>query len=200
MPIAGPIAALVLDRGLKRRFQSGFAIAAGGAIPEAGYAFLAFWGFSELLKGYPWVQTVARAASAVILLVLAIVFLKPGALGETEQLEKTRKRRTDGWGGFVLGFSITAMNPTLIATWTAAVTFLPALGFKAYSVSGGIAFAVSASLGIVAWFGAMLWIIKTMHDRFDQKVLEVIRRTMGGFLLVVSLWFAGTLVLGFVAP
>lgn len=202
LPVAGPVAALVFDRGLKRRFRSGFAIAVGGALPEAGYAFLAFWGFSELLRQYAWVQPLARGASAVILIALSFVFLKKGGIEPKrieEGLEPVKRRGTGDLGSFLLGFSITAMNPTLIATWTAAVTFLPALGFGAYSVGGGVAFALSAAVGIVAWFATMLWIIHRLHERFDTRVLETIRRSMGVFLLAVGLWFAGTLVLGAVS-
>jgi threonine/homoserine/homoserine lactone efflux protein len=200
VPVAGPVAALVLDRGLKRQFRSGFAIALGGAIPEAVYAFLAFWGFSELLKEYAWIQPVARGASAVILIGLAFVFLKKGGLEPKkieEGLEPVRRRGPRWLSSFLLGFSITAMNPTLIATWTAAVTFLPALGFGAYSLTGGLAFAISASIGIVAWFGTMLWIIHRLHERFDHSVLDNIRRAMGVLLLAVGAWFLITLVQSF---
>jgi threonine/homoserine/homoserine lactone efflux protein len=53
IPIAGPIAALVLQRGLVGRFRAGALIGAGAAFAEAGYAFMAFWGFSTFLEVPP---------------------------------------------------------------------------------------------------------------------------------------------------
>ncbi len=56
MPVAGPIAGLVLSRGLQGRFASGANIAVGAALAEAAYACLAFWGFSTLLADHGWID------------------------------------------------------------------------------------------------------------------------------------------------
>ena len=49
MPIAGPVAVLVLERGLIRRRREGLGVALGAAAAEAIYAFLAFWGLGAVL-------------------------------------------------------------------------------------------------------------------------------------------------------
>ncbi|MCA9580750.1 MAG: LysE family transporter [Myxococcales bacterium] len=188
--MAGPIAALVLNCGLERRFRSGLAVALGSAMPEAAYAFLAFWGTATFLGDYPWIGQVARASGGAVLLVLGVLFLRrsapPGAAREE------RRRAREGWGSFALGFSLTAFNPTLIATWTAAVAIVSGFGVDLGTQNpglSGLAFALAAAVGIVTWFATMLWIIYRMHERFRPETLVSMRRGVGVFLLVVSAWF-----------
>ena len=50
MPMAGPIWALVFERALRGRMREGLYVAIGGAVAEAVYAALAFWGFAALLE------------------------------------------------------------------------------------------------------------------------------------------------------
>lgn len=195
VPVAGPIAALVLSRGLERRFRSGFLIALGGALPEGLYAFLAFWGFDALLGNYPWVGPVCKAVAAIILFGLALWMIRPEKTKEDNAREdnveeRSRPLRRSGFGSFTVGFNITLFNPTLIATWAAAVGILRGIGFDAFGTTNGIMFAVAASMGIVAWFSTMLWMIRRLHDRFDRFVLSKIRRSFGVFLLLVACWFA----------
>jgi hypothetical protein len=43
IPVAGPISALVLYRGLDRRYKAATFIGVGGAVAEGAYAFLSFF-------------------------------------------------------------------------------------------------------------------------------------------------------------
>lgn len=192
VPVAGPIAALVLARGLAGKFRSGFFIALGGALPEALYAFLAFWGFDALLGSYPWVDPVCKAVAAVILIGLGIWMMRAG--GPTAPKVPTsgrsdRPSRRSGFGSFTVGFNVTLFNPTLLATWAAAVGILRGTGFDAFGPTNGVLFALFAAVGIVAWFSAMLWIIHRLHARFDERVLFGIRRGFGVLLVLLSFWF-----------
>ncbi|POM73041.1 Hypothetical protein PHPALM_10151, partial [Phytophthora palmivora] len=51
VPIAGPTSAMVLKLGIQGKYSAGFTIAVGGAISEATYAGIAFWGFGSFLAG-----------------------------------------------------------------------------------------------------------------------------------------------------
>ena len=185
MPVAGPIAALVFARALQGRMRSGLRIAMGGAVAEAAYAALAFWGFAELLEQYPWVQQVSNAAAAVILTVLGILFVrhKPGEPQESPEEDQPRS-------GFLLGFTITALNPTLIATWAAAAAMLLSTGLVAFEGAHALPFSVGAMVGIVAWFATLLRLVAHFRERFSYATLARVIRAMGWFLLVVGAWFA----------
>ena len=61
VPVAGPINMLVFSFGLQGRLRSATLIALGGALPEAFWAGLAFWGFTALLERYAWIEAGAAA-------------------------------------------------------------------------------------------------------------------------------------------
>jgi threonine/homoserine/homoserine lactone efflux protein len=196
MPVAGPIAALVFSRGIDGRFRNGLSIAAGGALAEGIYACLAFWGFAELLARYPVLVPISRAVAVVVLTALGIVFLlrKPSAK------KKAPDRRSSSFGsGLALGFTITALNPTLIATWSAAATTLFSTGLVAFKSSLALPFGLSACAGIVSWFGLLLWLVKRYRHRFSDATLNRVIQAMGIFLLGVAVYFVVLLVQGLIA-
>src|SRR5262245_48842570 len=68
MPIAGPVAVLVLERGLLKRSSEGLRIAIGAAVPESIYAFFAFWGIGTALRAYPVVLPLSRIVTGAVLI------------------------------------------------------------------------------------------------------------------------------------
>ena len=50
IPVAGPIAAMVVERSILGRFRAAIWLAIGSAIAEGGYAALAVFGFSFLFQ------------------------------------------------------------------------------------------------------------------------------------------------------
>jgi threonine/homoserine/homoserine lactone efflux protein len=185
IPVAGPISALVLSRGIEGRFRSGAFIALGGAIAEAGYAFLAFWGFSAFLARYAFIVPVSRGLAALILTGLGISFLRmkdvAAAAGQA--------RADTPWASFALGGTITALNPTLIATWTAVVTTLYSTELLRFSTGKAYPFAGGTLTGIAIWFLSLLGLIRAYKDRFSARTLTVVVRVVGVVLLVTAGWF-----------
>jgi threonine/homoserine/homoserine lactone efflux protein len=184
IPVAGPIAALVLSRGLTGRFTSAVLIGVGGAVAEALYAFLAFWGFSTYLTKYPWIDPVSRSVAAVILVGLGISFTRYKGAREAPKQEAQSHAKS-----LALGFSITALNPTLIATWTAATTTLYSADLVRLEPGSALPFAVGALLGIGGWFGLLTGLLRRYRGRFDQKKLELVVRGIGVLILCLGLWF-----------
>ena len=172
--------------GVSGRAQSAVYVAVGGALAESVYAFLAFWGLTKLLDQYPSIIPDSRGVGAVLLFALGLAFVlhreKPG---------EKREPKT-GWGGsFVLGFTLTALNPTLIVTWTAAATTLFSTGLLPHtSLSSALPFAVGAFVGIVSWFVVLLLILRRYKQRFERATLSKVVRGVGFALIGLSLWFA----------
>src|SRR5689334_4267354 len=80
VPIAGPVSALVFRCGIDGRFSRGNGIAIGAAVAEAGYAFLAFWGFSTFLTRYSFVLRISRLLGGAVLMILGLTFVsRPSA-------------------------------------------------------------------------------------------------------------------------
>lgn len=123
VPVAGPVAILVVTRSLRGHARSGILVGVGSALSEAIYAFLAYLGFSVFLADQPLVVPVARAVATLILLVLGILLLR---YRPPEELAEPRSRIA---GSLALGFTISALNPTRIVTWTTALGIVASTGF-----------------------------------------------------------------------
>ena len=185
MPVAGPIAVLVFTRGVEGRFRSGLFIAVGASMSEQFYACLAFWGFSTFLARYEWVVPVSRALAAAILAALGLVLARHRGGAHAES-----PARENAAGSFFLGFSICALNPTFLATWTAATATLFSTGLVDFEPWLAVPFALSVALGSVTWFGVLLALLRRYRGRFRQKTLDRIVRAMGIFLIGVAVVFA----------
>ena len=185
MPVAGPLAVIIFARAVDDRFRSAIFIAVGGGLGEAMYAFLAFWGLANLLDAYPQVVPISRGVAAMILIGLGLAFLL-----RREPSEAAPPVRDRGRYGFALGFSLTALNPTLIATWTAAATSFFSTGLVAFEPALAIPFAGAACVGIVAWFVILLKLVRRYRERFAPETLGKVLRVMGLMLLGFGAWFA----------
>ncbi len=187
-PPAGPIAVLIIARAMDGRSRSAGAVAVGAALAELLYAALAFWGFSAYLAEYPWIVPATRAAAAVILLGLGIVLARrrPGAEGPPAP--------DRAGSGFVIGFAISGLNPTFLATWSAAVATLFATGLVSFSTALAVPFALGAGVGIVGWFGLLLWLVARYRQRFRRETLDKAIRVMGYVLVLIGLLFAARFV------
>lgn len=187
MPVAGPIAVLVFGRGLENRSRHGFYLACGAAVAESVYAYLAFWGFSAFLARYAWIEPTSRVAAAIILIGLGIHFYrKPAQDPEAPPARKLGGNKRS----FFLGATITALNPTLIATWTAAVTTVYSLDIVSFDSSEALPFSLGAAIGIVGWFGTLLYLMNRFRTRFSRSSLERLVHIMGVLLIVLGIGIA----------
>ena len=186
VPIAGPIAALVLQRGLTGRYKDGAAIGLGCAVAEAGYAFLAWWGFSTFLTQYPLVEPASRLLAALILLGLGISF----ARYRSPKLEDQQPVTQTAHRSLLLGFTITALNPTLIATWTAATTTLYSTGLISADPLNGLPFAAGTFIGIAGWFGLLTFLLRRYGARFKRETMDAVVRGVGVLIIGLGLFFA----------
>src|SRR5271170_2684173 len=75
LPLAGPIALLVVSNGASGRHKEALRIALGAAVAEGIYAFLAFWGFATFLARHALVLPISHGVTAVILCGLGARFL-----------------------------------------------------------------------------------------------------------------------------
>lgn len=185
MPVAGPIAALVFSRAIDDRSSTGFAIAVGGALAEAAYAFVAFFGVSSLLARYPFIAPASQGLAGVVLLVLGIVFVRRRT--DTPPTPSTVPERP--WNSALLGFTVTALNPTLIGTWTAAAATLAGTGLVEFAPRLGLPFSLGAMGGIVVWNLVLLGLIGRYKHRFSRAVLNRVIQWMGLVLTCVGVWF-----------
>jgi threonine/homoserine/homoserine lactone efflux protein len=196
MPVAGPIAVLVFRRGIDGRLRSGVYLACGAAIAESVYAYFAYWGFTELLTHHRWIEPVSRAFAAVVLIGLGVRFIVSPTRKKVDATEETDRKNVGNKRSFLLGFTISAMNPALLATWpafialtSALITSLPGLEAVRFAPAHALSFALGVLMGIVMWFGILLVLLARFRDRIGNTTLDKVVRGMGVFLIVLGLYF-----------
>ena len=186
MPIAGPTTMLVLGFGLHGRVRAATSVALGSALPEGLWAALALWGFGTLLRSYAWVGPVSEVAATLILLAAGtLLLLRPPT---------AQPREDDAFTGaasmarsFALGLSLTALNPTLLFNWGAAVTLAVSLGALTAEPEHALPFGAGVICGIVAWFAVVLQLLARHHRRISPELRTKLLRAMGTVLIVLAL-------------
>jgi threonine/homoserine/homoserine lactone efflux protein len=187
MPVAGPIAAIVLARGLVGRARSGALVGVGCALAESGYAFLALWGYSNWLARHAWMLPASRVIAALLLLGLGVALARyRGAAAQSDRPEGS----DTALASVGLGAGIAALNPTLLATWTGATTALHATGLVVLEARHAPVFALGAFLGTSAWFTVFSVALHRLRGRFEEAALARIVRGTGWVVGAVGGLFA----------
>jgi len=187
IPIAGPTAVVVVDSTLANRPRSALDVAIGAAVAESMYAAGAFWGLTALFTGYPVLVPATRVFGAVVLVLVGIYFLQRRIRPHTwrsHQLENHHGRR------LLFGFTITLFNPTLAATWAAAVAAVHSVFTVTYSRFDALPFALGAGLGIIGWFWLLVRLLCRFRERVQPTMLNHLIRMTGGALVVVGVALA----------
>lgn len=216
MPVAGPVAALIVRNAVEGRVRSAVGLAIGTAVAESIYALLAMLG-STLLDDYPIVIPISKCLAAVLLIGLGIQFSRfvpttPGletqptpsdkpvdpraskrhhtlqSLDVQEVMKKARATERP-WKSLTVGFSLTILNPTLLATWTAGATMIQGRKLFPVDVPHSIPFSFGVLLGGFCWFGLLTWLLSRYRHRFSPLTLQRVIRWMGIGLIVLGTYF-----------
>jgi len=184
MPPVGPIAVLLLERGVAGRGREGLRIGWGAALAETIYCALAMAGVSELMKRYTIVETIARFLGVAILIVLGIYFARFKVSASSTRVDERRRKP------FVLGFSISAANPTLIITWSGSIATLLSFAHVRFDVLHRVLFVGGVLAGMLAWFHLFLWMLARWRDRITLRAAQWIIRGAGVTMIAIALWGA----------
>jgi threonine/homoserine/homoserine lactone efflux protein len=183
LPMAGPIAILVVSNAANERYVEARRTAYGAAVAEGIYAFLAFWGFATFLARHAIVLPISHGLTGAILIGLGIYFVR------FEQKDDGDKKGREGKRGpFFLGLSVAALNPTLILTWSAVTTFLYSSRWVHMDGLLAVPFGFFAALGITLWARMIVWILRRFRDHFPKRALTWVVRGMGIVLMAIGVW------------
>jgi threonine/homoserine/homoserine lactone efflux protein len=188
MPPVGPIAVLLLERGVSGRAREGLRIGWGAALAETIYCGLATAGVSELMKRYAIVELIARFVGVVILIALGIYFVRFRVTPAAAHVEEKKRRP------FALGFSISAANPTLIITWSGSIATLLAFTHARFDVAARAIFVAGVLAGMLAWFHLFLWMLARWRDRITLRAAQWTIRIAGGAMIATALWGATSIL------
>jgi threonine/homoserine/homoserine lactone efflux protein len=185
MPPTGPIAVLVLERGLAARYRDGLGVAAGAAAAESLYTAFALFGMTALFTRYPSLEVWALRLGIVVLVAVGARFAF-FTVKEEERAPEPSFRLGAWMGQFGLGFSLVIANPVILLTWSGAVAALCSMAHLRFEVADKFAFVAAACLGVVGWFAALLATLRRFEGRFTLRAAQWLIRAMGALLLVMA--------------
>jgi threonine/homoserine/homoserine lactone efflux protein len=184
IPVAGPASILVLKNGLEKGHRQGFDIAAGAAIGESLYAFVAFWGLTTVLERFPVLVPISKIVGAVLVIALGIYLVVRRTTATDMHAANAADRQGRRW---LRGLMSAVLNPTLLATWTTIVTGLHAASLVEPSPRGAIPFALGVGLGILGWFAFLLQVVvRRFRDRLEPAKIQRLVRGFGWAMIGIG--------------
>jgi threonine/homoserine/homoserine lactone efflux protein len=187
MPLAGPVAVMTLSRAASGKYGEALRVGLGAAVAEGLYAGVAFFGYTSLLAAHPAVVPISRGATAVVLSALGVYFM-------VWRPREKKDERENKIGTAFLGFSISAANPTLFLTWSAAVALLYSKGLSRPPAAYAIPFGLSAAGGVGGWFFSLTLLLRKYGARLPEAAFTWTVRSMGGLLVGLGAWSGVDLV------
>lgn len=183
VPIAGPLAALIVRRATHGDYRNGLFIAFGGAIAEGLIALLVGLLFPLFGSFVDNVVSIARGLGAVVLLGAGILLFARPNTGESVV---PKRRRVS----FLVGAAAAGLNPTIVATWLLVITTLYGMNLLVARVATAPLFALGVVAGVVAWFAILLVVgERLMHVITDSRRI-LLMRVLGLAMIVASLYLA----------
>jgi threonine/homoserine/homoserine lactone efflux protein len=179
-PMTGPLALLVVDRVIAAQRASAFWIALAGALVEGVVAAGIGTFLPLVLRHSGSIVLIARVSGALVIFAIGVaLLLRPGLLAAL----KTEHKRES----FVAGFLATALNPTLLATWTVTVTALHSGGLLAGGYATGPIFGVGVALGALGWFIFILFVSRHWSSQRMLKYRGALARAIGLMLVAIGI-------------
>lgn len=187
IPPIGPIAVLLLERGMSGKDNEGRGISLGAAIAETIYCGGAVTGMSALMDRYPIVATIARLVGVAILVGLGQQFarfkLKPP--DPNAPAPKTGSSKP-----FMIGFGISIANPVLIVTWSGAIATFLAFTHAHFGVAEKTAFTVGVFCGVYGWFRVFLYGLSRYRASVTLDAAMWTVRVAGVAMIGMAAYFA----------
>ncbi|KAE9362443.1 hypothetical protein PF008_g36 [Phytophthora fragariae] len=193
VPVAGPTSAMVLKLGIQGKYTAGMTIAVGGAISEATYAGIAFWGFGSFLAGAKFLLPVSKVLGAIMFTLIGLVFLKadmkPSLDSDVEASHGKAARRPQGevLKNILMGLTMSGINPALLASYTGAIASVYGTGMLEFTLFLAVVFAIGVCCGVSTWFYLLLSLLKKYKQRLQNHTIDLIMRGLGCFLLTLGL-------------
>jgi threonine/homoserine/homoserine lactone efflux protein len=187
MPLAGPVAIMALSRAARRKFGEALRVGLGAAVAEGLYAGVAFFGYTSLLSRRAEVIPISRGATAFVLGALGIHFA-------FWRRKETKDKRENKVGTALLGFSVSAANPTLFLTWSTAVALLYSKGLVEPPALYSNPFGVSEACGVAGWFFSLTVLLRRYGAHLPEAAFTWTVRAMGMLLVGLGAWSGADLV------
>lgn len=194
MPPTGPIAMLTIERALGGRLKEGFALALGGVAVEIGYIALAVFGMGALLAAYPNVVDALRWVAVAVLIGVGAYLV--ASRMQTERRDDEEEASAERLGQeFMLGLTLSGLNPTLALTWTTAVTLLLVITGLRFDTWNRFVFPLVCGAGSATWNLVLIFLVHRFGgQKLSTAKIRGVVRVLGAGLICLGLWQAWSLL------
>jgi threonine/homoserine/homoserine lactone efflux protein len=191
--LGGPVNVTVVNESATRGFRGAFIMAVGAVLMETLYCVAAFAGFAQLFQ-IQFVRAAMELFSFVLVLWLAIKYLRAGHIPGEERVEEFVERKLHPHTAFWTGFVRVLGNPGVLLLWIGITGSLLAHGaLEATWDSKGFFCAGVAVSGFV-WFAGVSWGVSRGHGKFSAIALRRLSQASGVLLLITAVVIAGRIV------
>ncbi len=186
VPVAGPVALVVVTRGLNSDFKSGLAISAGAGVAEGFIAGLVFAGLGFASSKLEWLEPCLDFAGVAVLILIGFWFALKGVGGGAAKVTSNADDEGSPLRSYAIGAGMVLGNPGMLGTWGGAVAALEGAGVASASVAGAPFFGVGVSLGVVGWFWLVLLAIRRWRASLDGRWVDQSVRAIGVALIALG--------------
>jgi len=186
MPIGGPVSLFVFKRGATGRYRDGILLATGASVAESSYCAFALFGYSFVVDRFPVVRPIIGVLGALIMVGLGVHFLLTKHCSAEDAVVPPAPH--DGIRDLTLGFSMVALNPSVMVSWLAVLAALHAIGLEPVGGGDRLLLVGGVATGIVAWFSVLIWLLHHGRTWIRPVVFDRTLRACGGGLCVLGLY------------
>ncbi len=183
LPVAGPVALVVVTKGLNRDYSGGRAVALGAGVAEGLLAGAVFAGMGLIVSGSPELAEALDLVGVLVLLGVGIWFALRGldAPSGAEPGPDVESGR-----GALIGAGMVLGNPGMLGTWGGAVAALEGTGLIVARAQTAAMFGLGVAVGVVLWFWMLLAAIRRWSGVLNGRALDLAVRGIGVALIVMG--------------
>lgn len=168
-------------------------MAVGAVLMETLYCVAAFAGFAQLFQ-IQLVRAAMELFSFVLVLWLAIKYLRAGHIPGEERVEEFVERKLHPHTAFWTGFVRVLGNPGVLLLWIGITGSLLAHGALEATWDSKGFFCAGVAVSGFLWFAGVSWGVSRGHGKFSAIALRRLSQASGVLLLITAVVIAGRIV------
>jgi threonine/homoserine/homoserine lactone efflux protein len=191
--LGGPVNVTVVNESATRGFRGAFIMAMGAVLMETLYCVAAFAGFAQLFQ-IQFVRAAMELFSFVLVLWLAIKYLRAGHIPGEERVEEFVERKLHPHTAFWTGFVRVLGNPGVLLLWIGITGSLLAHGALEATWDSKGFFCAGVAISGFVWFAGVSWGVSRGNGKFSALALRRLSQASGVVLLITAVVIAGRIV------
>ncbi|MEK6903703.1 MAG: LysE family transporter [Nanoarchaeota archaeon] len=190
----GPVSFLIFRSALLGAYRKSIAMVFGSSLMEMIYCGIAVFSVSFLVQQSQRVVVTSKAIGAAVSIFVGLYFLFHRY--RRFHLQKTASLN-NGFplSSFLLGFVLVLLNPSIILTWSVAITLL--LSFEAIAVLTALqalGFMLATGIGVVSGSLLMVYCAHFYKGKTTGTMIKRTIRVMGALLVILGFYLLYSLL------